>query len=297
MLIRSFSQTNSTITATGTPAMSATRKIDYNAMLSKFTEPDFLDRIMAKFDEVFNNMNLIDKFIFSKYDQFVADVQLFKDSLLKFVLDAQSHLSVLKDNMTSNRFQQQSEDKQLKFIEERLNRINKDTLLEYIHACKKLIETSIALHDEYGTTLFKVKFVIFNLLGFTAIGAAAGFTIGLVLPFVSIIEAGVGAIAGAIGGLAFVVYQLLFKWDERMQAIQNFRDNLKEIHDCLIDVEQQLQTTYKEVKKSQLELTDEIAHNSYLEIQQLQQYVLSTYNQFAKLEQTLLHVKLNEKDD
>jgi hypothetical protein len=273
----------------------ATNRVDLKAILKKFTEPEFLDQIMLKFDKIFNDMNFIDQFVFSKYHRFVADVQSFKTSLLKFVLDAQTHLSVLKDNMASNRFQQLNEEKQLKFIEARLNRINKQLLLEYITSCKRLIATSIDLHNEYDTTLFKVKFVLLNILGFTAIGAAAGFTIGMVLPFLSMIEAGAGALLGAFGGLVFVVYQLVFKWDERMEQIQKVRDNLREIHDCLVDVEKQLQTTYKEVNRSQLELSDQIKQESLLEIRDLQEYIRSTHEQFIKLEQVLLHVKFTEK--
>ena len=265
-------------------------------MLSKFTEPDFLDQLTTKFDQIFNHMNFIDRLLFRKYNHFATDVQAFKKSLLKFTLDAQSHLSVLKDNMASPRYQQQSDETKLKFIEERLNRINKETLIDYIHSCTKLIETSIALHDEYGTKIFKVKFIVLSLLGFTAIGAAAGFAIGLVLPFCCLLETGVGAVAGAVGGLAFVIYQLSHKWDDRMKNIKEVRDSLIQIHDGLVDVEKQLQETYKGVTKSQRELKDQVEGQSWLQVDDLHNYIVATYDQFVKLEQSLLHVKIKEKD-
>jgi hypothetical protein len=227
--------------------MAASSTTNSKEILKKLIEPGFLHEIMATFDEVFDSMNGIDKFIFSKYDKLVADVQSFKNSLLKFVLDARTHFSLLKDNMASNRFQQWNEEQQLKFIEKRLNQVNDDTILEYIGACTRLIETSIALYDEYDKTSFKLKFMLYNILGCTVFGAAAGLTIALFLPFFTVVEVGIGAVGGVIAGLIFAVYQLFYKWDERMQQIQVVRDSLKVIHNHLVDVENALRTTYKEV--------------------------------------------------
>ena len=271
-------------------------RTQHQPMLAKFIESDFVDQLMTKFDQIFIHMNLIDRILFSKYSQFVEDAQAFKNSLLKFTLDAQSHLSVLKDNMASPRYQQQSDETKLKFIEERLNRINRETLIDYIHSCTKLIETSIALQDEYGTKGFKVRFVILHMLGFTAIGAAAGFAIGLALPFCCLLEVGVGAVAGAVAGLAYVIYQLWYKWDDRRTKINQIRDHLKQIHDGLVDVEKELQDTYKGVTKSQRELKDQVEGQSWLQIDDLHNYIVTTHDQFLKLEQSLLHVKINEKD-
>ena len=107
-------------------------------------------------------MNLIHQLLFNKHSQFVMDVQSFENSLSKFTFDAQSHLSALKDNMALTSFQHQSDKMKLKCIEGGLNKINKETLVSYIHLCTKLIETSIALRNEYRTTLFKAKCLVFH---------------------------------------------------------------------------------------------------------------------------------------
>ena len=90
------------------------------------------------------------------------DVQSFENSLSKFTFDAQSHLSALKDNMALTSFQHQSDKMKLKCIGEGLNKMNKETLVSYIHLCTKHIETSIALQNEYRTTLFKAKCLVFH---------------------------------------------------------------------------------------------------------------------------------------
>jgi hypothetical protein len=141
-----------------------------------------------------------------------------------------------------------------------------------------------------------VKFVILHLLGFTAIGAAAGFAIGLVLPFICVLEAGVGAVAGSVAGLAFVIHQLWYKWEDRMKNINEVRDSLTQIHDGLVDVGKQLQETYKDVTKSQREVKDQVEEQSWLQVQDLHKYIVATHDQFLKLEQSLLHVKFNKND-
>jgi vacuolar-type H+-ATPase subunit D/Vma8 len=107
-------------------------------------------------------MNRIHQLLFNKHSQFVMDVQSFENSLSKFTFDAQSHLSAVKDNMALTSFQHQSDKMKLKCIGEGLNKINKETLVSYIHSCTTLIDTSIALQNEYRTTLFKAKCRVFH---------------------------------------------------------------------------------------------------------------------------------------
>ena len=120
-------------------------------MLKNFTDSQFVNQLVERFDKVFNDMNFITKLAFSKYHQFLADVQSFKTALLKFVLEA--HLSGWMRIMESKGFKEASEEKQLAFIESRLSRISKDLLFEYLIQCKNLIKTSVDLHEEYGTTI------------------------------------------------------------------------------------------------------------------------------------------------
>ena len=266
-------------------------------VITQFTDPDLIGRITEKFDLFFTHMNLIHKFVFSKYHTFLADVQSFKSSLLKFILEAQAHLSGLKKNMASDGFKNASEEKQLKFIESRLNKIDKQLLFNYLGECQKLIKTSLSLHDEYGTTLFKVKYIFGNMLGFTLIGAAVGFSLGLVLPFCSIAEAAAGVVVGAIGGLVYASYELIFKWEERMEQVQKIRDNLIRIHDALVDVEKQICITSKAVVEAQMEVNEKVnGGTSLLDVAALRDYVFTTYDQFIQLERTLLNVKIGHEE-
>lgn len=266
---------------------------DFKNIMKQFTEPEFFDDIMKKFNIILNDINAIDRFLFSEYHNFIVDVQTFKTSLLKFVFDAQTYFFALNKNMKSNGFKQLSEDKQLKFIEARLNRMDINLLLQYVESCKRFIVTAIKLYDEYDTTVFKVKFMVLNVVGFSAIGLVAGLAIGLVLPFMAIIESGTGMMIGTLGGLVFGIYQLAFKWNGRMQKVEKIRENLKQIHNSLIMLELQLHGTHNAVNQSQLELNHQLNQQSFLGVENLQAYVISTYDQFKKLENTLLHEKLN----
>lgn len=267
------------------------QRLDLKTVLKTSSNPTFVSKLTERFDEIFKSMNLINKMAFSKYDQFVGDVQSFQTALLKYVLEAQGHLSGLMNNMLSKGFQKASEEKRLAFIESRLNRINTILLLDYLTQCRKLIKTSVELHDEYGTTKFKVKYVLCNILGFTVIGATVGFTLGWVLPLCSLMETAIGGAVGAFAGLAFATYELLFKWEKKMGEVQEIRDNLQRIHDALVDVEKQLFATHKQIVESQMESKGKLNGDSFLEIEELQQYVSDSYDQFVKLEKTLLNVK------
>ena len=278
--------------------MATNDRLDLQVVIKQYTDPNFICQITEKFDQLFTNMNLIKKFVFSKYQTFLTDVQSFKNSLLKFVLEAQAHLSGLMKNMESEGFKHACEQEQMKFIESRLSKFNKQLLLDYLINCKKLIKTSLSLHEEYGTKLFKVKYIFWNTLGFTMIGAAVGFTIGLVIPFCGLWKVGVGALAGGFAGLLYASYELVFKWEKRMAEVQKIRDNLVRIHDLLVEVEKQTTTTYKIVEESKKELNEKIDGDglSFLNVETLRNYVFSTYDQLVQLEKTLLNVKIGQEE-
>jgi len=143
----------------------------------------------------------------------------------------------------------------------------------------------------------KLNLPFFHLFGYTAIGAVAGFTIGLTIPFLGFVEAGVGAVIGTIAGLGLLIYDLCFNWDDRMEKINKIGLDLKRIHDDLIVVEEQLQMTYKVLETAELGLEEKIKEDSCLEIQRLQQYIEGAYDNFMKLEKILLHTKLCGKSD
>ena len=50
------------------------------------------------------------------------------------------------------------------------------------------------------------------------------------------------------------------------------------------------------MSESQIELEDQIEGNEFLEVHNLEQYIVVTYDHFVKLEQTLLHVKFDDKN-
>ncbi|CAF4498098.1 unnamed protein product, partial [Rotaria magnacalcarata] len=148
---------------------------DRKDLLRKFTDKAFIDNMLDQLDQMFRKLNMLDRYLFSGYSKLMQDVQDFKDSLLKLVLESKIHLKVLKDNFDKPRYQKASDEVKLCFIKERLDKIDRATLFDYIKACQKLIQTSLDLHKEYGTAIFKLKYVALKALGFTGIGAIAGF--------------------------------------------------------------------------------------------------------------------------
>ncbi|CAF1114772.1 unnamed protein product [Didymodactylos carnosus] len=264
---------------------------NYQDFLRKFTDENFMDNLLKEFDEILTKLNVIDQFLFSKYDQFVKDIKDFRESLLKFVLESKVHLSVLKDNFKKQRYQNATDDIKLKFIKERLDKINRQTLFDYINGCQKLITTSLDLHTEYGTRIFKIKYFVLNILGFTAMGALAGFSIGLVLPFLTAFEMGVGAAVGALAGLAYVIYQFACEWDKKMKSIEIVRNHLIEIHDMLENLKQTLHGAYYRLGIAQTELDEQQEGKSFQDVADLEDYVLTSYNEFIKLENVLLNMR------
>jgi hypothetical protein len=277
--------------------MATTGAATHDDFLRQFMDKNFLDSILNQFDEMFSKLGIIDQYLFSGYAKFIDDVQNFKNSLLKFVLESKIHLTVLKDNFEKPRYQQASDQVKLNFIKERLDKINRATLFDYITACQKLIKRSLDLHEEYGTALFKFKYIALNVLGFTAIGAAAGFSIGLALPFLSAIEMGVGAGIGAITGLAYVTYQFVVKWKQQMAQIEIISQNLREINDALLKVKERLKESYNKLGQSQEELTAQRSGDSFQEMTDLEQYVIATHYEFFKLEKVLMDSKPLEMPD
>ncbi|CAF0980848.1 unnamed protein product [Adineta steineri] len=265
--------------------MATSNTINPNELLLQFTNEDFIDNMLKEFDAMLTKMNFIDRYLFSGYAQLMKDVQNFKNSLLKFVLESKIHLTILKDNFAKPRYQQASDEVKLSFIKERLDKINRATLFDYVTACQKLIKVSLDLHKEYGTTWFKMKYVTLSFLGFTTIGVIAGFSIGLVLPFLSIIEGGVGGVLCGIIGLVYGIYKL----KEMMQEIEKVRENLMEINEELKKVQQQLTESYKQLGIAQEELNEQQNGTLFAGVNDLEQYVIDTYDGFNKLEQILIN--------
>ncbi|CAF2104760.1 unnamed protein product [Rotaria magnacalcarata] len=263
---------------------------DRKDLLRKFTDKAFIDNMLDQLDQMFRKLNMLDRYLFSGYSKLMQDVQDFKDSLLKLVLESKIHLKVLKDNFDKPRYQKASDEVKLCFIKERLDKIDRATLFDYIKACQKLIQTSLDLHKEYGTAIFKLKYVALKALGFTGIGAIAGFGIGLALPFCSAIEATCGAAFGLVGGLAYAIYQL----QQKMNHIEILRKHLMEINEALKKVQLRLNATHYQLGQSQEELNEQQAGKSCQEVKDLEGYVLATHDEFIQLEQFLMNVKVGE---
>ena len=77
-----------------------------------------------------------------------------------------------------------------------------------------------------------------------------------------------------------------------MKQVQEIRDNLLRTHDALVDVGERLFATNQKVVALQQTLKEKIDGESFLEVEDLREYVISTYEQFVKLEKTLLDMKI-----
>ncbi|CAF3454677.1 unnamed protein product [Rotaria socialis] len=265
------------------------QSLDYPTIVRKFMDPSFLDNIIKNVSEMFDKMNVMDRFLFSEYTDFIRNVKEFKESLLEFILESKIQLSVLKDNFQKPKYKQADEHRKVEFIKQRLDK-KKETLLDYLHACDRLIQTSIQLHQKYGTWIFKAKYVALHLLGFTIGGAIAGFTIGLVLPFLEPIEMCAGALVGGLIGLGYVAYELIFNWEHHMNKIEVIRDNLKEVQRALQHVLQQMQSSYEKFGMTKDEIRNQSENNSFQDIHDLEQYVLRTLDGFIVLQGALSKV-------
>ncbi|CAF3273777.1 unnamed protein product [Rotaria socialis] len=263
---------------------------DGKDLLRKFRDKAFIDNMLDQLNQMCIKLNIVDRYLFSGYNELMQDVQDFKDSLLKLILESKIHLKVLKDNFDKPRYQKASDEVKLSFIKERLDKIDRATLFDYIKACQKLIQTSLDLHKQYGTAIFKLKYVALKALGFTGIGAIAGFGIGLVLPFCSVIEATCGAAFGLVGGLAYAIYQL----GQKMNQIEIVRGHLIEINEALKKVQLRLNATRYQLGQSQEELNEQLAGKSFQEVKDLEGYVLATHDEFLQLEPVLMSVKVGE---
>ncbi|CAF3442290.1 unnamed protein product [Rotaria socialis] len=214
----------------------------------------------------------------------------FKESLLKFILESKIQLCVLKDNFQKPKYKQADEHRKLEFIKERLNKIQKETLFDYLTACDRLIQTSIQLHKKYGTLIFKAKYVALNLLGFTIGGAIAGFTIGLVFPFPRPIEIGAGAVVGGLIGLSCVACEVIVNWKDHRKKIEAIQENLKETQRALQLVLQEMQSRDEKLGTAKDERRNQSENNSFQDIHDLEQYVLRTLNGFIVLQGALSKV-------
>ncbi|CAF4682057.1 unnamed protein product [Rotaria sp. Silwood2] len=270
------------------------QKLDYPIIVRKFMHPSFLDDIIKNVSDMLEKMKFIDRCFFREYADFIRDVKRFKESLLKFILESKIQLSVLKDNFQKSKYKQADQHRKLEFIKERLDRIQKETLFDYLTACNGLIKRSIELHEKYGSTLFKVKYIVLHLLGFTIAGAIAGFTIGLVIPFCGGIEACVGAGVGALIGLAYVTYKLIVNWKDRAKKIEVIQENLKETQRALEYVLKNMKSVYIKLGEAKDELQNQSKNDSFQEIDDLENYVLATLDSFNVLEEILSKPQTHE---
>ncbi|CAF3950622.1 unnamed protein product [Rotaria sp. Silwood1] len=270
------------------------QNLDYPTIVRKFMEPNFLDDIVKKVSGMLDKMQVIDRYLFREYADFIRDVKKFKESLLKFILESKIQLCVLKDNFQKPNYKQADKHRKLEFIRNRLDRIQKETLFDYLNACKQLIQRSIELHEKYGTKLFQVKYVVLNILGFTIAGAIAGFTIGLIFACIGPCVVGIGAGIGALIGLAYITYNFIFKWKDQKKKIEVILENLKETQCALECVLQNMKSTYIKLGQAKDELKNQSTDDSFQEIDDLENYVLATLDSFDKLEGVLLKVNTGE---
>ena len=79
---------------------------DWQNLLKKLKDPQQIKYILHQCHIVFEKLNTITRYTFSEYDQLVADVAKFKDSLLKFVRDSKIHLTLLQNNFKKPQYQE-----------------------------------------------------------------------------------------------------------------------------------------------------------------------------------------------
>lgn len=268
----------------------ASRDTANASTIAQVMNEDFIRKVLDQMHTMLVDINGFERFLFDEYDEFINDVEALRASLLKFVLNAKVHLKFLTDVFNKPRYQQGDETAQVQLIKDVLNEIDRDELANYLSSCHKLITTTIRLHSKYGSKTFKVKFVLCKVFNFMAIGAVVGAAVGLALPFLAPVEAFTGAVVGLLAGFACGLFQLLFHWDEQVQAIEKIRCNLVEIQAALGTVIQQMHSTQEKLGIGKVAAERQAAHAFIQDANSLEEYVKTTLNEFNKLEGLLLRI-------
>ena len=190
----------------------------------------------------------------------------------------------------------------VKFIRSTLEKINRETLERYLTNCLDLIQTAVSLHKKYDGWSFFIKNAALKLSWFIGLGAAVGFTIGLVLPFLEIVETMVGAGLGLVMGLAVVIVKLIHSWPKMMNEIENTRHILLTIQHALEEILKQMNEANHKLGVAQTESKNQMEQNAlsmetvpttYQNAEDLEKYVLSTYDEFLELEKIIMKTSKN----
>jgi hypothetical protein len=270
---------------------------DYHDILNKLKDKDFIGKIIEQMNSVLDQMNAIGRRAFREYDELVQKTEKFKKALLKYVLDSMVHLEVLKDNFSKKKYQAENDLNKARFIKSTLDNIDQIVLKDYLQSCLDLINLATNLREKYGGKMFVFEYILLNLVKYTVFGAAAGFAVGLILPFATPLEMGVGAaIAFLIGGV-YIGCNLIINWGKWKDDIEDVRETLLEIKTSLEKICEQLETASNRLDKSKIEgdrqeiqlgLAADAPRITYQDISDLEQYVITTHDAFLSLKQIIL---------
>jgi len=233
--------------------------------------------------DLWEAMGFIEKIVFQEYENFINDFNNFKKKATLFALESKAILMGIIETFNKEKYRNDSIENKIKYIENAFRKINKDVILNMIETCEILIKKSTKLYDDYGSVSFKLKYIVLQTLGWTALGALVGLIIGMAIPFLSWIEASMGAGVGAAIGLTISVLQVLFCWKEKQEEVKKIRDHLLEIGEHLVEIKSNIQNYYVNIRKSENTLLDLTDDKSYSEIEDLENDILKTNESVDKL--------------
>jgi hypothetical protein len=270
---------------------------DYHDILNKLKDKDFIGKIIEQMNSVLDQMNAIGRHAFREYDELVQKTEKFKKALLKYVLDSMVHLELLKDNFSRKKYQAENDLNKARFIKSTLDNIDQIVLKDYLLSCLDLINLATNLREKYGGKMFLFEYILLNLVKYTLFGAAAGFTVGLLLPLAAPVEMGIGAAIGLLIGGLYIGYNLIGNWGKWKDDIEGVRETLLEIKTSLEKICKQLETASNRLDKSKIEgdrqeqqlgLVADAPRITYQDISDLEQYVITTHDAFLSLKQIIL---------
>lgn len=267
---------------------------DSPSTAAQFINEEFLRKILDQMQTTLDNINGLERYLFAEYDQFIEEVENFKACLLRFVLKAKVHLSFLNNFFDKPKYQRNEETTRVKLIKDVMNEIDRNELVNYLTSCEKLITTSIRLHTQYGTTFFKLKFILCKVFNFMTIGAIVGTAVGLVLPFIAPLQVFSGALFGATCGLVEGLFQVIFNWGSQLADIDKVRKDLIDIKVALQTFVQQIQSTHEKFGEGQVAATYQAAYTGFEDAESLEQYVRAALIEFVRLENLLLINRTNQ---
>ncbi|CAF1153228.1 unnamed protein product [Didymodactylos carnosus] len=208
-------------------------------------------------------------------DKIIKDIQSFKLTLLKYILESKLQLTLLKDNFDhKERYKSRydTSDMKLNLITERMSYIKKTISYDTTEKCVQLIDT---LFELYNPSEENEKYIQLYLFIFTLISVLVALTYELISYFIKIL-------VNKDEQLQTFLCSLLSNWKEKTNDLESIKYATTKLKDYIIVTKRQLCKTIDSINLTQEDII------SQMNIDDLELYIVQIYQNYCNLEIILL---------